>query len=96
MHNEDGFAAEDRRPTRGNTVQRLCRPRLRTHNASLSPSSSPQSSECLSSLLWIYFLLQSFVRDNKILTYIESSHTSCRFGNLFSPLQCSLNFSYLI
>lgn len=77
MHNEDGFAAEDHRPAGGNIVRTLCRPRLRMHDASLSPSSNRQSSECLSSLLWIYFLLESFVTDNKILTYAESSRTSC-------------------
>lgn len=54
------------------SVHTLCRTRLRMRNAS-----SGESSECFSSLLWLYFLLESFVTDNKILTYTESSHTSC-------------------
>lgn len=44
MHNEDGSAAEDRRPTRGNIV-----PRLHISNESLTLTSSQQDSAGLSS-----------------------------------------------
>lgn len=71
MHHEDGFAAEDRRPSRGDCAALV---QAAAPQASPSPSSSRQSSR-LSSLLWIYVLFESFVTDDKIFDEYPSCST---------------------